>query len=330
MTRYLLCLLLLVPYAVARAEDEDQVEVWIVRHVEALPLAQVVEETAAHAGLHVEVEPALGRKKVTVVLDDPVVGAIQRLATAAGGHLWKLGAGRYAVRRKPPPASSVPPRAELEGYEPNDDEKPPPEPAWERAIWKALDSTPFEGVFRKTPLPAFLAAVGKQAGVPVHLDPAVVRGRSKQDLLVDFEDPLGDSSVRDALLMFCGTRDLTHTTRWGVLYFSTPARLRTMPDDVLVGGVGELPEATRAALASQRVTAELKKASLAKAVQLLTRDADVRIVVDPVVVKHCGRRRFTMAFQQRRLGDALALLLVPAGLALREQGGALHVIVREP
>ncbi len=84
MARLLLGFLLLVPCVRALAEDEARVERWIVRHVVNLPLAQAVEETAVHARLRVEVESALGRKKVTVQLDDPIVGAIQKPPPFAG------------------------------------------------------------------------------------------------------------------------------------------------------------------------------------------------------------------------------------------------------
>ena len=325
MFRLLTCLLLLVLVSTALAEDE--VLVWIVRHVVDMPLDEAVAETAAHMGLKVEVDRALARKKVTVQLNDPVVGALHKLAAAAGGHLWKLDDGRYAVRTKEPPASSRPPREELEGP-PESDEAPPPQPAWAKAIWKALEETPYEGKFQRTPLPDFLAALARQAGVPFHLDPAVTRGRSKRDLQIDFEDPLGDLSVEEALLLFCGTQDLWHTVRWGVLYVTTGGRWLSLPTNVFVDEAEGLPEATADVLAKHRVTCTLKRASLAKAVAKLAKGSGLEIAIDPAATKHVRRRTFTDVFEDRALGDALALLLAPAGLGLRTRDDTLEVIRR--
>lgn len=97
---------------------------------------------------------------------------------------------------------------------------------------------------------------------------------------------------------------------------------------MFVDGADALPEATAAALASHLVTCKLKKAPLAKAVGILTRDSGVRMVVDPAATRHCARARFTEAFEKRPLDHALALLVVPEGLALRVEAETLRVTVR--
>lgn len=323
MPRLLACLLLLALAGPSPTVAQEPDVVWIIRYVEDLTLEQAVSETAALGGLEVEVEPALRKRKITLHLDAPVVGAIESLARAARAHLWKLGPKKYAVRSAPPPASNVPPREEIVG--PEDDGEPPPRPEWEVKIQKALEETPYRGVFKKTPLPEFLAALSKQAGVPIHLDPHVLRTRKKKDLLVDFEDVLGDSSVDGALTIFCGFNDLGHHVRWGVVFVTSGDRFFGLPDDVFLT---DPDEGTVGKLKDHRVTLKLRRATLEAAVKVLVKGSDAEVVVSPAAVKHVKRLRFTVEFRNRRLDDALSILLVPDGLALEVVEGKLTVVVR--
>lgn len=300
--------------------------VYVFRHVEAMRLAEIVAEIADWRGLTVTVEPALAKKKVTLDLQYTDVGCLDVLARAAGGHLWKTGEEAYAIRTKPPPPEAVPPEEEIDP--PESDEEPPPQPAWAQAIWKALDDTPYEGVYRRTPFPEILAAMAKQAGVPFFFDPAVTRGKTEKEQRIDFQDYLGGSSMHDAMLLILGTERLSWSTRWGALFITTYERELAMPDDVLVRGSDPVADALTAKLDGHRVTCRLKRASLAKGIQLITARSGVEVVLDKSLAAWARKRRFRITFADQSLRHALSLLLVPAGLGLRVDGERLVVVAR--
>jgi hypothetical protein len=82
------------------------------------------------------------------------------------------------------------------------------------------------------------------------------------------------------------------------------------------------------ALTDTRVSRKLKRNSLKKALATLAAAGELEIEVDEAAAKLCGRRRFTIEFKDRRLIDALSILLIPEGLGLRYADGRLVVVPR--
>jgi len=323
----------------------QSIEVLIIKRVDDVPLSKAIAEIeeigAALWAFEVTVEPALRDKRVTLDLDHTMIGALKAIAEAAGAHLWKLGEGKYAVRAKPPPASKRPPRKELvnslelgedpgEGEEEEEEEEEPlpPLPEWQQKINKALEETPFSGSFKKTHVEKILKDMASQAKVPLHLDPDVLRTRTRKELTVDYEHPLEDPTVDEALTGFCGFHDVGPNLRWGVIFVTTLERMLALPDDVFIQPPTGLPPETEKALTETRVSEKLKRNSLKKAVANLAAVGGLEIDVDASAVKLCRKRRFTVEFKERRLVDALSILLIPEGLGLAWAEGRLVVRAR--
>ena len=229
---------------IASVTSAQSVEVLIYQNITDQPLSEAVAEMvnigSMISDLEVTVEPALREKRITVSLQHPIIGALQVIARAGGGHLWKLGEGKYAVRAKAPPPANVPPtsetRSSLLGGDGEDedeaaaeDEEPaPPLPQWQQKIRKALEETPFSGSYVKTHLKKILLDMAAQANVPLHLDPEILRTRRRKELTVDYAHPLeGDPSVDEALTVFCGFHQISPVLRWGVVYVTSLERFET-------------------------------------------------------------------------------------------------------
>jgi hypothetical protein len=328
---------LLLSTSVASAQS---VNVFIVRHVEDLPLSQVVGEIAEIGSilspLAVTVEPALAAKRITTDLKHPIIGALQAVARAAGGHLWKLGAGSYAVRAKAPPPSKLPPKSELvdplfnggdaDEEEPVEEEPAVPRPEWEQRIQKALDETPFAGNYRKTHLRKILLDMAGQAGVPLHIDPEILRTKTRKELTLDYEHPLeGSPSVDEVLTIFCGFQHTPPDFRWGVVFITTLKRALSLPENVFLDTSEELPADLKMALDETLVSCRLKNNSIKKAMENMSKEGKLEIQVDPEAVKLCRKLKFTIEFKERRLVDALSILLIPEGLGLALEQGCLVV-----
>jgi len=307
---------------------EDDVELWIVCNIRDMTVEKAIGIIADVGDVQVTVEKGIAKRKVTLEVDHRLVGALQAIAEEAGAYLWKLDEGRYAVRAKAPPPSSVPPEKETSQVR---DDGPTTaiqlDPKWVQEIQRALDETTYEGTFKDTPLPDFLAALARLTGVPFDLDPEVLRTRSKKELEVDFEDYLGGSSVWESLMLYCGTSDLAHCIRWGAVFVGTFDRTSGLPEDVFASGREDLPEPILRAL-GRPVSCRLKKLSLSKAIALLAKKGGLAIEIDPVALKHTRRHRISVRFEDRKLEDALSFVLIPSGLALRVVEGELRVGLR--
>ncbi len=329
---------------IASLTSAQDVEVLIYQNITDQPLSEAVSEMVKIGSmirpLEVTVSPTLREKRITVSLEHPIIGALQVMARAAGGHLWKLGEGKYAVRTKAPPPANVPPASETRSSllggdgededEAADEEPAPPLPEWKQKIRKALEETPFTGSYERTHLRKILLDMAGQANVPLHLDPEIPRTWTRKKLMLDYAHPLeGDPCVDEVLTVFCGFQHIALDLRWGVVFVTNLERHISLPKTVFLDDLEELPEDLSQALDGNLVSCRLKNNSLKKAMETMAKEGKLALEVDAAAAKLYRKLRFTIEFRERRLVDALSILLIPEGLGLSVVEGRLIVKVRK-
>jgi hypothetical protein len=319
--------LLVVPCAAE--EPAPGIDLHVVTRLRDETVARAIEPMVKAAELDVAIDERVRNRRVTLDIDAPIVVALDRIAKAAGAHLWKIADGKYALRLKPPPASAVVPPEELVIEESDEaDTAPEPDPPWMERIAKALEIKADLGKPRRIPLADALADLARQAGVPLHIDPDVLKSKTLKGVEIEYWDPLGDSSVGDLLLLFCSAHDLGYLIRWGVVFVTSHARFFKLPEELFVSGSEKLPEGTAKTFATHLVTCSRRKTPLTSLVAALAADAGLEIAFSKKARKACRKLKPSVTFTGRKLEHALAILLVPAGLGLKYAEGGLEVVRR--
>jgi hypothetical protein len=315
----------------ATPQDGDfPVEVLIFNNFTDTPLSEAVElvVTCGLGAFRVTVEPGLADHRITLSLKgESPEEALRLVAKAAKAYLVKADAKHYEIRSTPsgPEESGKPAEAAPEV----------PLPDWAKAIEEKLEATMMPGVFEHTPLENALAAIAAKAGVPIRLDPEVLKLRTEQDLTIDVHimsaenelDPFGKPSTVSAreLLWSVLTRPrLLRDYRWRCLFVSTSDRLAAFPAEVSAAKAAG--EEVRKTLAEKVVSVKFERASLKKAAEHLSKQGGLLLKVDPAAAKAAGKRTFAAQFADVPFGDALSAVFLPEGFDVAVgEGGALVV-----
>jgi hypothetical protein len=298
---------------------QDEPEIILIQHIEDKPLAEVVNQLALVGGLKVEVEPALREKKITLDLDDSLEAALEKVAKAAGGHLIRKGPKAFAIRSQPA----------VEG----ETEAPPKVPEWVRPLAKKLEETEVTFTWAGEPLPKILAWLSKESGVRIHLDPRVLKEKSKEDLAVHIAQydaslsPLPTTASADRALgmaLAYPTLCLARTWRFGGVWVSTREHIEALPP---APAAPEGDPELKAKIEAARVTVKISKATLQKALEKVGKQAGVKIVLDRKLRSVFKKDRVDLDVADQALLEVLDLILGPRGLVL-EAGETGLVVVR--
>jgi hypothetical protein len=305
----------------ASAQD---VEVILVMRVDET-LAEAVNKVAAAGSVKVEVEKSLRKKHVSLLLDDGIEDALKRLAKAAGAHLVKTGPKSWRIQAAAP--------KDGENVESGESAIP----GWARPLAEKLAKTEVSYRFAGERLPEVLAWLAGKAGVPIRLDPRVLKERTKEAIEIHIAaydanmnpEPCTTSaeSALGAVLAYPGL-DCSWAWLGGGVYVSTRERIEALPRALLPAADDaeeEADAALRAKVGTTKVTVKLTGAKLDKAIREIARKGKVKVVLDSKIARAFSADRIDLEIDDLPLADALALVLLPRGLVLEFGRGRLTV-----
>jgi len=317
---WLASIVLVLAVSAALAQD---IEVYIIQHVDDQPIGELVWGIALIARKKVVVDADVRDRKITLDLDDEFEDALRKIAKAAKAHLWVLDDGSYRIRAKPRPEGAPPEEAP---------EEAPPVPAWKQAILDKLMAAEIPFHFKGEPLAEVLAKLSKAAGVPIRLDPDIGRTHKAEDLVVNlFTVPLKDPHpVLTTLTAAAGSVKLYWDVRWNGVFVSTQERIESLPKTSLKAAAAESSEKdgkVRGKLAEAKITVALKGISAAGALRRIGRLGGVSVRFNAKDLR--GAEEVSLEVEDAPRGDVLDLILVPRGLVMSVAKGAVRITKAE-
>ena len=230
------------------------------------------------AGLEVEFAPQLAGKRIHLALRDlPPKVAVERIAEAFGCKAQHRGGKKWRVL----PAWQIDLLNNLEGKRVHD---------------LAVDEMRLDQLLR---------LMRDQTKADIVLDPALPADRS-------ITLSANDVSYRSLLDLITGPNEMRWELRYGVVYLSTPARLKGMPVNAPAIKSG----------ARTQVPMHLDNAELKAACQVFQMLTGFQVNVQD----KWAATKVSIDVKKVRFNQAFALLLYPVGLTLAEQDDVLTVI----
>lgn len=286
MNRVLAVLFLFLLAAASRAEDEKTFTLDLADRT----LADAAADLAKQSGVPIVVDTELADRKLTGKIEAlPLADAVARLAKTAGMEVEAVEwGGGWRLRLRD----------------------------WRDRVKARLEAR-VNVNFTDTRLADALGFLRNYADIAVVLDPAVRKEKSEDELLVNLQAE--DVTVKNVLGLLTLTKGLAWDVRWGGVFVSTEARLKSLPKDALPPAAADAPEwetKLRERLAGP-VSFSFADATVPQALEFLRTLKGVNIVLSPDAKEAAERVPVTLEVSGVQTADALALLLYPNGFTFR-------------
>ncbi|MHC4339841.1 MAG: hypothetical protein ACYSX0_06480 [Planctomycetota bacterium] len=249
-------------------------------------VSKIIEVFAIYSKTTIDLDPLYAHRQIDIALDDATLeDALKKVAWNFGAKVGRRAAGGYRI---------VPP--------------------WKAVMFERIEHRKIS-IDHQAPLPieSILSAIGKLANAPFVFDPALKTNRTG-------ELHVKEVTASQVLDLLTAPNELGWELRYGVVFVSTPARLKALP--------------ARASFASARLPDKSLKlayveAPLTGVLRHLQTAGGLPITVDKRAAKAVQAVKVTCDLEELSFRHALALMLLPHGFsAVVEEGTRIRVIPR--
>jgi len=245
-----------------------------------VPLSKVAEIVNARLDVRLELGEGAGDTRVTVRFEGATAPQVLRkLRDVTRLPLQRLGEGRYRLGRD-----------------------------WRAELRARLKEKKVTMAIRGRDLGEALRFLRTVSGANFVLDAAAPRAK--------IEIQTGAITVEQALNLMTEANGLAWDLRWGVVFVSTPKRLKALPRDPPLGGLG-----------GRRISLPFERTPLPKALGYLNAASGLAVSVDVAAKDDVEATEVTVQVSDTEPADALALMLLPAGFTAERKDG--RIVVRK-